>query len=841
MAASLQVEIGGNIRSLEQALTDANNRLKDFGKQAEKIGKDLSLKITAPLALIAGASVKSFSTVEKGLREVNTLFGLTGDAAEENFGKLSEQARIASKELGILQSDVVPGLYNAISAGVPPDNALDFIRVAGRAAIGGVTDLNTAVDGLSSIVNAFNLDFADTASVADSVFAAVQGGKTTFEEVSASIFQVAPAAAAAKVAFTEVNAAIATLTASGTPTSVATTQIRAALTGLQRPSQEVDAIFQKLGFQNAQLAIESEGLGFALRAVKDATQGNNGELIKLLGSVEAVAAANVLAGTGAEKFNQELERQANAAGAAQLAFEEVDKSFGRQIERTGVILSNIAISIGEILAPAVLALNNLIAGLATRFEGLSSTGKTIAVVIGAVAAAIGPVLLIVGKLISFLPTIVTAIKAVRIAMLALTGPVGLIVAGIALLATVIIKNWGAIKDFIERSGLGDAFRRLGEVVKELFNVAKAAFTGLFNSGQSAFGGLVNFLKPVIKFFVEQFARQLKAAITTITNVIGIFIDLVKGDFSGVFDRLKIIILTIASTILESFKPIAEFFGKGGAIQKAVDSFQGKIAEIQARIDAKNPPKTIAKDAKEAVKEVKELTTVLDTLPSGVAGARIAAPEFVQGGRRESPLSELRQEIKDFKEKQEFKGIFEGLRIETVRVLTPVTDMFRMFAEDVNNIVTNFIGGSISNLASAIGEAIGSGANVFQAFGDALLRSISAFLGQLGDQLIAFGIAGGAFGKLQLALANPITAIGAAPLAIAAGVALKSISGAIGGLGRRGLGGSGGGSVGSGVGSQDIGGVGFSQFQNIQLTGTVKINGQDLVVAFERANEQRLRG
>jgi TP901 family phage tail tape measure protein len=201
--ANFQVEISGNISNLEQALKNANSKLENFGKQAEKIGKELSTKLTLPLVLLGTVSTKTFGDVEKGLREVNTLFGLTGDAAEQNFQKITNEARIASKELGLLQSDVVPGLYNAISAGVPPDNALDFIRTAGRAAIGGVRHVNTAVDGLSSIVNAFNKDFSETAAVADSVFAAVQGGKTTFGELSRFIFQIAPSAAAAKVSLEE--------------------------------------------------------------------------------------------------------------------------------------------------------------------------------------------------------------------------------------------------------------------------------------------------------------------------------------------------------------------------------------------------------------------------------------------------------------------------------------------------------------------------------------------------------------------------------------------------------------------------------------------------------------
>jgi TP901 family phage tail tape measure protein len=328
---------------------------KTFGGKfgaALKVG--LAVGATAAIAgitKVVSDGVKSAAALSGSLREVVTLTGETGSQADATFEEFRDGVLGVSKELGIAQDVLVNGLYNALSAGVPRDNAFTFLEAAGKAAVAGVTDVNTSVDGLTTVINAFGLEASDVGAVSDSLFAAVQGGKTTFAELSASLFNVAPAAAAAGVSFQEINAGIATLTASGTPTSVATTQLRAALTGLQRPSAELDEIFQQLGFDNAQLAIESEGLGFALDAVKQASGGSNGQLQKLLGSVEAVAAANVLAGTGAEKFNEELERQANSIGATDKAFDEVDKS--RSLERLQITFDNIKTTIGTAVLPLV--------------------------------------------------------------------------------------------------------------------------------------------------------------------------------------------------------------------------------------------------------------------------------------------------------------------------------------------------------------------------------------------------------------------------------------------------------------------------------------------------------
>jgi hypothetical protein len=275
------------------------------------------------------------------------------------------------------------------------------------------------------------------------MFAAVQGGKTTFGELSAALFNVAPAAAAAGVSMEEINAGIATLTSSGVPTSVATTQLRAALTGLQRPSKDLDKIFKKLGFESAQVAIESKGLGFALDAVKKASGGNNGELQKLLGSVEAVSAANIIAGTGAGKFADELDRQAKSAGSTEKAFDTMQKTTAQQFQKVMVSLQNIAIRLGDALLPAVNAVLGAIESLLTWFNNLSEGTQTFIAIIAGIAAAIGPVLIVIGKLLTFLP-------ALKVAFVALTGPIGLTIAAVAALGAavyLIYDNWGSIKDW----------------------------------------------------------------------------------------------------------------------------------------------------------------------------------------------------------------------------------------------------------------------------------------------------------------------------------------------------------------------------------------------------------
>jgi hypothetical protein len=122
------------------------------------------------------------------------------------------------------------------------------------------------------------------------------------------------------------------------------------------------------------------------------------------------------------------------------------------------------------------------------------------------------------------------------------------------------------------------------------------------------------------------------------------------------------------------------------------------------------------------------------------------------------------------------------------------------------------------------------------------------LGQFGKQLIAYGIAGSAFGKLSLALTNPATAVIAAPLAIAAGIALTAISGYIGTIGQKGLSasrGGGGSGVGGGSAAQGTsftGGATGGMFNiDRNISGEFIVRGTDLVYVLGQANNKINKG
>ncbi len=569
-------------KAIRPATEEASRTLSDkLAAGFESAGKKASVAITAPLTALATKGVFDAQKVASGLAEVVSLSGRTGEEAAAQIAVLRDEVALLSADLGVAQSTLVGGLYQAISAGVPEDNVFEFLKVAGQAAIAGVTDTETAVDGLTTVINAFGLDADDAQAVADSLFTAVKGGKTTFEELAGALFNVAPAAAAAGVDFQTVNAAIATLTAAGVPTSVATTQIRAAIVALQRPSEELDEIFSALGFTTRAAAIEQLGLQGALGAVTDAAEGDNGQLQKLLGSVEAVGAAQIITSTGAEKFAAELEAQANAAGATQAAFELIDETRG--FDRLKVQLENLSVSIGTILLPIVTQAAEFFADLAGRFQNLSPETQKLIVVIGGIAAAIGPVLIITAKLITSIKTIIAVVKGLSLALAA--NPWVLVAAAAIAAVVLIIKYWDEIVEFfaIIWDGIKAAASVLWDALTVGFEAVAGVVTGIWDGIVSIATGAFDAIKAVLAPFQGAFEAtfNLISEIAKLAfEVIGLAVDLWLLPFRIGFEAAK----AIAVPFFEGLKAVASAaFGILRTVAAPVFAFYKAQFQIIKRI------------------------------------------------------------------------------------------------------------------------------------------------------------------------------------------------------------------------------------------------------------------
>ena len=188
----------------------------------------------AAFAGFAGSAISEFIALEKKWAEVTTLMPTLN---QEALGQMKADIDRFSRETGTTLEDAYEAAYQAVSAGINPESTASFLSTAHQAALAGVTDITTAVDGLTSVLNAYGMETANATQVSDAMFTAIRLGKTTFREMAPVLGPVLPIASALGTEFQEITAAVASLTAQGNPTSIALTQIRSALVALSKDTK----------------------------------------------------------------------------------------------------------------------------------------------------------------------------------------------------------------------------------------------------------------------------------------------------------------------------------------------------------------------------------------------------------------------------------------------------------------------------------------------------------------------------------------------------------------------------------------------------------------------------
>lgn len=441
---------------------DANNRVAKSARMAGKAFAGVSAAVAGVVsAFQAGSQARGF---EAALAETSTL--LTGTRQEMNL--LEVEARKLANAFGGSAEQQVRGFYQAISAGAGSvTEAAKILDQANRLAIGGVTDVTTGVDGLTTAVNAYSASGLTAAQASDALFVGMQAGKTTIGQLSAELGQIVPIASAAGISFEEIVAGVSALTTQGQSTSMATTGLRAAITGILQPSKQASDAAKSLGLEFSASALEAQGLQGFLNEVVEATGGSTDAMTQLFGSVEALNSVLALSGAAGIKFNDIMEQMAESAGATDVAFNKValnaDQRLNAAMGKFGTLATQIGGTLLSVAVPGVEAFAKVAEVLSNNFNDVIGVVSVAGVALGA----------------TYVPAMygaVTATGAWIVSLVTLRGAlmasgIGVLVVGAGLLIGKFLDLVGAT------GGWGNALKLLGEV-------AAGVWTGIKTSAKA---------------------------------------------------------------------------------------------------------------------------------------------------------------------------------------------------------------------------------------------------------------------------------------------------------------------------------------------------------------------
>ena len=342
-------------------------------------------------------SVRRVAKFNKAMAEANTIANL----GKSDFAKLGKEVRGLAVQFGASTDELTGGLYQALSAGVPADNSIEFLAVASRAATAGVTDVKTSVDGLTTAMNAYGIETGEAGRVADVFFQTVKLGKTTFGELSSNIGKVATIASKVGVEFEEMMTSIGQLTLGGLSTEMSITAMKSALQQLLKPSAAMIERFKEMGVANGQALIKQVGFAKAIKSIIGPYEDNIDVVTKLFPAIEGLTQILALAGDGADKFAVALDATKNSAGATNAAFAIMSETLAFQFDIAKAKINELMLKIGEELLPVVTSLVNTFTKLfedKDTVDGLVIAFRSFGDAVNYTAQALSWVLRMLGKI-----------------------------------------------------------------------------------------------------------------------------------------------------------------------------------------------------------------------------------------------------------------------------------------------------------------------------------------------------------------------------------------------------------------------------------------------------------
>lgn len=427
-----------------------------------------------------------------------------------------------------------------------------------------------------------------------------------------------------------------------------------------------------------------------------------------------------------------------------------------------LLLADFGQPILDILKP----LSQTVSDLATRFRELSPETKKFVVLLGGAAAAVGPLLALAG----------TILPAIGTGLTLLSGPIGLVVAGLTAIGVVIYKNWEPIKEvlieianyFIDLynestvfrvavEGVKTTFQNLYQVGKFVFDALGTVISTVANNIKTSFQGLGDLVKAILTGDIQQIPVILAAGFKAGVKD-------AKGLIAGLDEDFQNLKAGITNNIQEGVNNALR--GKKYELLGSnvdTDSVEKKVSDAVIA-GLKEGGKVGTPDLTPQVSKVGvalETSDVVDPL-EGVANKIDASAGIIT-----TRIAEVRESMTALQEASTEVGLavgdaFANMTGRFVDSLDLANDGFEGFVKNLAQTVTKLIAMALSqSIAQAISGATASGAST----GPAAVFTTPAFIATaISGVLAAFaaipkfatgGIVGGNkyFGDMNLARVN----------------------------------------------------------------------------------------
>ena len=695
------VKTGKDVDGAARGVEKSTNAM---GAAMARAAAGIAAAATAAISL--GTAVQQARQFGAAMGEASTLL----QGTREEMDLMETEARRLGVTFGTGAKAQVEAFYQAVSAGAGDvAEATRVLEASNKLAIGGVTNVTTAVDILTTATNVYAASGLTAQDASDALFVAMKAGKTTIDELAGSLGKVLPLASNLGVTFDETAAAVAALTKGGISTAESVTGLRAAMTAILGPSKQAQDLADQLGINFNAAGLEALGFAGFMEDVVAKTGGSSEAMQTLFSSVEATTVALALAGEAGNSLGVILTDMANKSGATADAYNKMASTLDQRLNRAMSALADIGLTVGNmLLAVAVPALEATAAVALLVADNLEVFGIAVAslaatrlpaLVLSLRAATAGLTLMQAQFIAGAVAARGMAVAAgvARAALAFLGGPLGL-VAGLATAGAGAWVLWG------EKAGVGQTAADEAKVAINLLNEAMDTFSQVESPAaqESALRNASAYKKQAeaalasAEAEVQRNKAMLAMASTTgANNTAGSIRDM--GDSPSFAQRR----LDAATALADSLS---------ASIESANDRLVGltlNVEEFSGVAGTKGAPS--AKDLGNGI--------------SGAGSASEGAKKDIEGLRKEieklefdaDPVKKYNKELKELDAIMATGQLSEGA--------------YERAVQNLNDELANQVP-LVNDVADAWGDFVSSGFTKFNDFKDAVLGSFKNLISQM---------------------------------------------------------------------------------------------------------------
>lgn len=644
------------------------------GQKITSVGKAIA-PVSAGMATALGASVKSASDFTNGMAKMSTLF----DTQKVSVSDLSKQFINLSNKTGLASTELAEAGYQALSAGVDVNNAVSFVETAGNLAKAGFTSTATAVDVLTTAMNAYGEQAGTAEEISNKLVRTQNLGKTTVDELASAMGKVIPTASAMGVNIDNLTSGYVMLTKQGIATAEATTYLNSMMNELGDSGTDLGGIIkEKTGMSFQECMQSGMSLAEVLQVTKQYADENGIAYNELWSSAEAGKAGLSILNGGVEEFNNTVGIMASKTDDVGEALNKLEtpsvkvKKALNQVKNAGIEFGT---TIMSALAPTLEKVTGLLEKATTWFSSLDEKTKQNIATAMALVAGLSPVLMIIGKLVGAVSTVISigtkvisVVKTIAVGAKALwavlmANPIGLVIGLLVALVAGFVALWNNCEGF--RQFWIDLWEVIKQKTSEVVETIKTFFTDMWTKITEIF----NSVKETVQSAWETIKNIVQVGVMLIAEILQTAFELITLPFRFIWENCKEIVTNAWNTIKEKISTVMN------TIKEIITNIWNAIKSVITPI--LNAIKTFISNTWNNVKTV--ITNVLNTIKSIVTTVWDAI-------------------------KSKITTVLNAIKSVVTSVLNAVKSVFTSIWDSVKSKVSSVIEGIKSTISSGLNSA-----------------------------------------------------------------------------------------------------------------------------------------